>query len=265
MAGSVCAALRLPPCEGSAGERRKQKIIFASADDSELPRFSDPVLLYYFPGLYRGRVLLLESMEKQEAEGLYPLWGGLRGFFVAGCGQLSCLSFPYFQRIPGDGGGFRIPGRREYLGKAGFFSELVNGYLFNGFLWFWLLLLVVLACTVAAGRKKAVGKVKMEDAGGESHVEAVPYFLLLFAAAGYFFTVSKTALLLYETSNRYQHPIYGILLFLVMAAVYELWNRAVFLLGRKGGRDFAGVGKGGAVFSLRCFFWEIFMDWHRGR
>lgn len=164
----------------------------------------------------------------------------------------ACLSH-IFRGYRGTGAVSEFLDAANTWGRLDFFSELVNGYLFNGFLWFWLLLLVVLACTVAAGRKKAVGKVKMEDAGGESHVEAVPYFLLLFAAAGYFFTVSKTALLLYETSNRYQHPIYGILLFLVMAAVYELWNRAVFLLGRKGGRDFAGVGKGGAVFFFALF------------
>lgn len=40
--------------------------------------------------------------------------------------------------------------------------------------------------------------------------------LLLFAALGYFFTISKTALLLGETSNRYQLPIYGILIFLLL-------------------------------------------------
>ena len=41
------------------------------------------------------------------------------------------------------------------------------------------------------------------------------------AAAGYFFTVSKTALLLGETSNRYQLPIYGLFLFLLL---YFTWS-----------------------------------------
>ena len=44
---------------------------------------------------------------------------------------------------------------------------------------------------------------------------------MLFAAAGYFFTVSKTALLLGETSNRYQLPVYGILCFLL---IYGMWS-----------------------------------------
>ena len=48
------------------------------------------------------------------------------------------------------------------------------------------------------------GKIKGRADGLERHVEIAPYFLLLFASLGYFFTVSKTALLLYETSNRYQ-------------------------------------------------------------
>lgn len=71
------------------------------------------------------------------------------------------------------------------------------------------------------------GKAGKEDATVGSR-EKTAYGLLLFAVCGYFFTVSKTALLLYETSNRYQLPIYGILLLLVMTAVYGLWTENVF-------------------------------------
>ena len=77
---------------------------------------------------------------------------------------------------------------------------------------------------------------------------------MLLAAAGYFFTVSKTALLLYETSNRYQLPVYGIFLLLVMAAVYGLWNRgAVFLFYDKAGRGFSGIGKMAGIFCFVLF------------
>ena len=49
------------------------------------------------------------------------------------------------------------------------------------------------------------------------------------ACAGYFFAVSKTALLLGETSNRYQLPIYGLLIFLLLyffsKPVASYWER----------------------------------------
>ena len=58
---------------------------------------------------------------------------------------------------------------------------------------------------------------------------AEPAALLLFAGIGYFFTISKTALLLGETSNRYQLPIYGILIFLLLyyvtAPIFFLYDR----------------------------------------
>ncbi len=141
-----------------------------------------------------------------------------------------------------------------------FFGGLVNEYLFDGFLGLWILLIVFLACLLAVGKYRdgkrgdradagmnremaradagkngemaradagKSGKMARADAGGEK----TAYGLLLFAVCGYFFTVSKTALLLYETSNRYQLPIYGILLLLVMAAVYGLWmeNASFFM------------------------------------
>ena len=51
------------------------------------------------------------------------------------------------------------------------------------------------------------------------------YFILLFAVVGYFFVVSKTALLLGETSIRYQTPIYGITVLLIFMAIDEIGRR----------------------------------------
>ena len=86
-----------------------------------------------------------------------------------------------------------------------------------------------LACLLAVGKYRDGKRGDRADAGmnremarADAGGEKTAYGLLLFAVCGYFFTVSKTALLLYETSNRYQLPIYGILLLLVMAAVYGL-------------------------------------------
>lgn len=54
-------------------------------------------------------------------------------------------------------------------------------------------------------------------------------FLIALACGGYFFTVSKTALILGETSNRYQLPIYGLLVFLLLDAA---WTLAEGMAGR---------------------------------
>lgn len=179
------------------------------------------------------------------------LYGAVCGgsLLLAAASYPACLSH-IFRGYRGTGAVSEFLDSANTWGRLGFFTGLVNEYLFNGYLWFWLLLIAVLACAAAVKKKKAGEGAETGGNGGESRIEAVPYFLLLFAAAGYFFTVSKTALLLYETSNRYQHPIYGILLFLVMAAVYELWNRAAWLFCREGGSSFAKVFKGGAIVFL---------------
>ena len=58
--------------------------------------------------------------------------------------------------------------------------------------------------------------------------------LILFACGGYFFTISKTALLLGETSNRYQLPIYGLMVFLLL---YGMWTMAEELAAVIIGKD----------------------------
>lgn len=111
--------------------------------------------------------------------------------------------------------------------RLGFFARLVNDYLFDGWLWLWLGLLAVVGIAMAIFRITDKSK-KAGIAEGiteEKELEKVrnvrsAYFLLLFAVCGYFFTVSKTALLLYETSNRYQLPIYGIIQLLLITAFY---------------------------------------------
>lgn len=102
-----------------------------------------------------------------------------------------------------------------------FFGGLFDDYVTNGTLSWWLLLICLLAVTVWFLKKKKGEKWEAvsESAG-----------LLLFAGAGYFFTVSKTALILGETSNRYQLPVYGIFLFLLLYAVFGLAEECFLLL-----------------------------------
>lgn len=94
-----------------------------------------------------------------------------------------------------------------------FFYGLFDDYVMNGTLSWLLLILCLLAVTAGYLKKKG----KTTEMGVSSSIG-----LLLFACGGYFFTISKTALLLGETSNRYQLPIYGLLLFLLLYAIWVL-------------------------------------------
>lgn len=179
--------------------------------------------------------------------GLWRLWTDrkLRNCVKYGmaCGislLLAVLSYPaslshIFRGYRGTGAASEFLDAGNTGERLRFFGGLMNEYLFDGFLGLWLLLIAFLGCLLAV-RKYRDGKRGIFEAGGmdgkkiepaaegrAGKVDKTAYFLLLFASCGYFFTVSKTALLLYETSNRYQLPVYGILLLLVMTAVYALW------------------------------------------
>lgn len=89
-----------------------------------------------------------------------------------------------------------------------FFGDLMDRYVFGKSLLALLAVVLLLAVIAKRGAEKRAG-----------------YLILLFAGVGYFLTVSKTALLLGETSNRYQLPVYGVIVLLVFAAVRGLWHQ----------------------------------------
>ncbi len=93
-----------------------------------------------------------------------------------------------------------------------FFFGLLDDYVLSGVA-IWCLILVVLFCMTARQRE---GK------------NMAVYFVLLLAVIGYFFTISKTALLLGVTSNRYQLPIYGIIILLILIPFLEKGVRSRF-------------------------------------
>lgn len=138
---------------------------------------------------------------------------------------LAVISYPsalahIFRGYRGTGAAAEFLDSANTADRLLFFAGLMNEYVFNGY--FFVLLFVILAMgmvLLSRKRKNSFGR-KMEIRG-----DYKPYFLLLFAVCGYFFTVSKTALLLYETSNRYQLPIYGIVVMLVVMALYLLSGR----------------------------------------
>lgn len=117
-------------------------------------------------------------------------------------------------------------------GRLRFFSGLFDDYVMNGTLAVFLLVICLLWLTVwYQSKRKRVAKASVAaraDVAEEGFGTGQIVGWMLFACAGYFFTISKTALLLGETSNRYQLPIYGILLFLlfyfVSAPVFSVWK-----------------------------------------
>lgn len=115
------------------------------------------------------------------------------------------------------------------LERICFFLDLMNGYVF-GYLFFVILIVVILLAVRVHRRGGMNGK---EGAKQDGLQFGIPFWMLLFAAAGYFLTVSKTALLLGETSNRYQLPIYGIVVFLLLFACRTLWRQAVALTNKQ--------------------------------
>lgn len=92
--------------------------------------------------------------------------------------------------------------------RISFFWKLLDEYVFGKTL----LLLIALA---------VVGVV---FTGFKVWKSNAAYLMLLFAVIGYFLAVSKTALLLGNTSVRYQTPIYGMVVLLLFGAVWGGWN-----------------------------------------
>ncbi len=104
-----------------------------------------------------------------------------------------------------------------------FFYDLFDDFVMNGTLSWWLLAICLLGLGIGYARKKE---------GRKGSVLNVSTGLQIFACGGYFFTVSKTALILGETSNRYQLPVYGILLFLLLYVMWELIGQTVEVVKR---------------------------------
>ncbi len=102
-----------------------------------------------------------------------------------------------------------------------FFLDLLDEYVFGKLLAAFLL--VVIGLFLLLYFRRSSGKSSVQD-------RAVPWWplgILCFAVAGYFLTVSKTALLLGDTSNRYQLPVYGMIVLLLFGAIYSMWERCV--------------------------------------
>lgn len=141
-----------------------------------------------------------------------------------------------------------------------FFYGLLDEYVFGRMLALFLLVLLVMGVT--AYRKRSLLRAK-QAAGHPVPQDMVPvaeqykdgiivngsrggragYVVLAFAVLGYFLTVAKTGLLLGDTSNRYQLPVYGMIVLLLFQGIRVLWRRVrpEFLSDVGRGRYFYGT------------------------
>lgn len=176
---------------------------------------------------------------------------------------LAVLSYPasfshIFRGYRGTGAVSEFVNAANTTERLGFFVGLMNEYLFDGFLWLWLVALGVLTGIVAVGqrRRRVVEDITSVERKISDKTEV--YAILVFAVCGYFFTISKTALLLYETSNRYQLPIYGIALMLLIIAICGLWKKVVDIFwDEKNPKRKKLVGVGMAVVLLLFLIGDI--------
>lgn len=99
-----------------------------------------------------------------------------------------------------------------------FFWELLDEYVFGNTLSLFLLVIVLLLLYIVRKENGNSGRRTVSPPN-------VSYRILLFTVIGYFLAVSKTALLLGNTSIRYQTPIYGIVVLLIFTALKETWSR----------------------------------------
>ncbi len=98
--------------------------------------------------------------------------------------------------------------------RVDFFTDLMNQSVFGGALWLFLLIVFILWITlIFMTKEKRVLKGFWLENQGIAH--------LGFVTLGYFLVVAKTALLNAEEANRYELPIYGFCMLLMIAAIYE--------------------------------------------
>lgn len=162
-------------------------------------------------------------------------------------------------------GAFFDPGNT--WGRLNFFVGLLNEYAFGGLLFVLILVLAVLAITAWAlqrlkrsalqsesgirGQKPSEISKPSADAAKEQAVGFWERYQILWipaaASLGYFAVVTKTALLTAEEANRYQIPIYGMLLLLAVILFLMLVRKA------GGKKCFARKGICGAVLAFLIF------------
>lgn len=148
------------------------------------------------------------------------------GFAVAGAMIAAIVSYPaclghIFRGYRGTEAMGEFFNLQNTMGRLRFFAGLLNEYVFSSALPLLLLLLLLLGVTVKMlQRRKGVQRER-----GKYNA----LWILMAAVAGYFAVVTKTALLTAEEANRYQLPVYGLILMLFLVMTVLLAGRIVLL------------------------------------
>jgi hypothetical protein len=135
--------------------------------------------------------------------------------YIAGCGlSMVCAVLSYPAMLHHLFGGYRGTGATGSMFdlantfmRLSFFSGLLNDFVFAGALWIVLLVLVAGIIYIVAKKKEKI------TVNAETTV-------LIAATLGDFFLTTKAALLVGSASNRYEMPVYGLMILIVFWALY---------------------------------------------
>lgn len=153
-------------------------------------------------------------------------------FYVGGCAvslMLSVITYPsclshLFGGYRGSGASGSFFDIQNTGMRLSFFTGLVNDFVFAGGLIIILIVILIGTMLKIAGKKKRSFveiPLKKEKRSGGGHIPEIT--ALAVASFGYFFMASKTALLVGSASNRYEMPVYSLLILLIfMDAFYVL-------------------------------------------
>lgn len=118
--------------------------------------------------------------------------------------------------------------------RVDFFTGLMNQAVFGGTFWilvFILALMGVILFGKLRGRNKGeegrIRWIKGENMNGQG------FFCLMTVTLGYFFVVAKTALLNAQEANRYELPVYGLWLLIMLAGFYSIGTALWELMKKK--------------------------------
>lgn len=107
--------------------------------------------------------------------------------------------------------------------RISFFAGKVNRIGFGGILWLLILLAVGCAIVVFVQNKKVTGE-KTSETGVHISILGI-CIILIISSVCYFLTVSKTALMLGDSSIRYQMPVLGVTTVALVIIIVELLKR----------------------------------------
>lgn len=105
-----------------------------------------------------------------------------------------------------------------------FFGKLLNEFVFGKVLYVLLATILLLTIYIIARKRQLFPAKTLMKTLIKKYAT---YWALLFTVIGYFLVVSKTGLLLGETSIRYQAPVYGMVVLLVFMALWELGRKCL--------------------------------------